>query len=421
MKSPRLALWLAAFLSLLLVYPLTAQDDSWRTIEFETTEVTRADVALSPDGHWLVFTMLGHLFRLPVTGGTAEQLTFGPFYDTDPVFSPDGARVAFVSDRDGSDGNIFVLELANAQITQVTHELWAGRPTWTPDGQAIVYVRFERDVPGVVPMPGFSFETGETVPSLVRRVALSGGEPETLRAPPQIIGSLFYLRDGRLAWTVIEQERASHNWITRIEVMAPQGTISGLATLAGYAAPMVPSPTDDGLYYRRFFPLPSWYTPPVEDLLFLSLPEGSEKLIFRLARPRGWTPRFAVAPDGKGLYLGEGGRLWKILLPGRSHEPIAFSAHVRLEIQDPVSPRKVAFVPAGSSAPPRSILSPRLSPHGRTLVFEAARYLWQQPLDGGPAQRLFAGSAFEREPAFSPDGKQLAFVTCEHGKEDQSS
>ncbi len=61
-----------------------------RTIEFETTEVTAADVALSPDGQWLIFTILGHMFRLPVEGGTAEQLTFGPYYDSDPVFSPDG-------------------------------------------------------------------------------------------------------------------------------------------------------------------------------------------------------------------------------------------------------------------------------------------------------------------------------------------
>ena len=45
-----------------LVSPLVAA----RTIEFETTEVTAADVALSPDGRWLIFTMLGHLFRLPV-------------------------------------------------------------------------------------------------------------------------------------------------------------------------------------------------------------------------------------------------------------------------------------------------------------------------------------------------------------------
>ncbi len=77
----------------------TAQSDNngWRTIEIETTEVTAPDVAITPDGQTLIFTMLGHLFRLPVEGGTAEQLTFGPYYDSDVVFSSDGGRVGYSS------------------------------------------------------------------------------------------------------------------------------------------------------------------------------------------------------------------------------------------------------------------------------------------------------------------------------------
>ena len=38
----------------------------------DTTEVTRANVTVSPDGQRLIFTIVGHLFRLPVEGGTAE-------------------------------------------------------------------------------------------------------------------------------------------------------------------------------------------------------------------------------------------------------------------------------------------------------------------------------------------------------------
>ncbi len=113
MRSSIIRLHLSFFLILLATIPVAAL----RTIEFETTEVTAADVALSPDGQWLIFTILGHLFRLPVEGGTAEQLTFGPYYDSEPVFSPDGTRVAFVSDRDGSEGNVFALELATGQVT----------------------------------------------------------------------------------------------------------------------------------------------------------------------------------------------------------------------------------------------------------------------------------------------------------------
>jgi Tol biopolymer transport system component/imidazolonepropionase-like amidohydrolase len=385
-----------------------------RTIEFETTEVTAADVALSPDGQWLIFTMLGHMFRLPVEGGTAEQLTFGPYYDTDPVFSPDGTRVAFVSDRDGSEGNVFVLELATGQITQLTHESWAGQPTWTPDGQAIVYLRLVREA--AVEVPHF----WRRVPALVRRVSLSGAEPETLSTPPRLFRSVFYLQDGRLAWAVIEQETRFSRSATRIEAMSPQGRITTLRTLGGYVDRVVASPTGDGLYCRHYVPAGWPWTPQPEELLFLPLPDGAERQLIPLSNPRGRRPRFAVAADNKSLYLGETGRLWKIALPPKlwgAREPIPFHARVKLEIQDPVPPPKWALAAVGSSAPPRSILHPRFSPDGRRLVFGAAGYLWQQPLDGEPAQRLFAGSAFERDPAFSPDGQRLAFVRSEYGKQ----
>src|SRR5262245_55373420 len=92
------------------------------TIEFTTREVTEPALTASPDGRQLILSLLGHLFRLPIEGGAAEQLTFGPHYDNDPAFSPDGRRVAFVSDRDGSAANVFLLDLSTRAITRVTRE-----------------------------------------------------------------------------------------------------------------------------------------------------------------------------------------------------------------------------------------------------------------------------------------------------------
>ncbi len=217
--------------SLLLV--LAAPTAAARTIEFETSEVTEADVTVSPDGHWLIFTMLGHLFRLPVQGGTAEQLTFGPYYDSDPVFSPEGRRVAFVSDRDESDGNVFVLDLANQQIRQITHEPWAARPAWARDGQAIVYLSFMRD--------GSLGRLGGLYFSVVRRVDLNGGPPETLSDQPQLTSSVFHLPDGRLAWTVLEIAESSQT-STKIEVRSEHGVVSTLHVLEGIADRVVASP-----------------------------------------------------------------------------------------------------------------------------------------------------------------------------------
>jgi imidazolonepropionase-like amidohydrolase/WD40 repeat protein len=391
-----------------------AQDanDNWRTIEVETSEVTAPDVALSPDGQRMIFTMLGHLFRLPVEGGEAEQLTFGPYYDTEPVFSPDARHVAFVSDRDGSEGNIFLLELASGGIKQVTHEPstgrlnWnpaAGRPTWTPDGRAIIYLRFLHET---------AIRTYD-VPALVRRIALDGGEPETLSAEPRLFHSVFHLADGRLGWTVIEPQRGSSPGATRVEVMSPQGTVSVLRTLSGYVDHVVASRAGDGFYCDRRHPRANSF----RDILFVPLPEGAERRLFPVSRRWLWDPQFAVAADSRSILLGEDGRLWRIALPSGVREPVAFRARVKLDIQDPLPPPKWRLTAIGSSAPPRGILDPRLSPDGGSLVFGAAGYLWHQRLDGGQARRLFAGSAIEREPAFSPDGTQLAFVRGEHGQE----
>ena len=99
-----------------------------REIELASTRVTSADVAVSPDGASVVFSMLGHLFRVPAAGGTAEQLTFGPAYDKEPVYSPDGAALAFVSDRDGSESNIFLLSLRTGP-TDTAHAGDMGRHT----------------------------------------------------------------------------------------------------------------------------------------------------------------------------------------------------------------------------------------------------------------------------------------------------
>jgi len=97
MHKPREVIFagvLALAILVLCIHGSAQQNDSLRTIEFETTEVTKAEVSLSPDGDWLIFTILGHLFRLLVEGGTAEQLTFRRSYNSEPAISPDGARVA---------------------------------------------------------------------------------------------------------------------------------------------------------------------------------------------------------------------------------------------------------------------------------------------------------------------------------------
>ena len=154
--------------------PVSAQnveEPSRRSITISIKEVTDPDVAVSPDGRWLVFTALGHLFQLPTTGGAAKQLTFGPYYDVAPAISPDGTRVAFMSDRMvSSQGNVFVLDLATAQIQQLTDEAWVARPVWSPDGRSLAFLSYEV----VGPLGNYWFVGPTTMKTQVRRIGLDG-------------------------------------------------------------------------------------------------------------------------------------------------------------------------------------------------------------------------------------------------------
>src|SRR5579883_1752076 len=114
-----------------------------KTIEFDTNEVTTPGLSATPDGRALIFNLDGHLFRIARSGGPATQLTFGPYYDSDPAVSPDGARIAFISNRDAdSDGNLFLLNPATGAITQLTHEFQVGAPAWSSDGKTIAFISY---------------------------------------------------------------------------------------------------------------------------------------------------------------------------------------------------------------------------------------------------------------------------------------
>ncbi|MDE0008658.1 MAG: hypothetical protein OXS50_10305, partial [Gammaproteobacteria bacterium] len=93
----------AAELPLVKEAPETA-----RTVSFKTDSVTWMSLDVSPDGQTIVFEALGDLYTVPMEGGRAETLTRGMAFDSQPAFSPDGNRIAFLSDRDGTE-NLWIM------------------------------------------------------------------------------------------------------------------------------------------------------------------------------------------------------------------------------------------------------------------------------------------------------------------------
>ena len=93
----------------------------WRTIEIDTEETTWTNLDVSPDGATIVFDMLGDIYSVPIEGGDATALTDGIEWNVQPRFSPDGATIAFISDRAGAD-NLWVMSADGSGPRAITSE-----------------------------------------------------------------------------------------------------------------------------------------------------------------------------------------------------------------------------------------------------------------------------------------------------------
>jgi len=92
-----------------------------RTVALDTRAGTWMSVDASPDGKTLVFDLLGDLYTLPVEGGEAKALTHSIAWDMQPRFSPDGKRIAYVSDAGGGD-NVWVMNADGTGARAVSTE-----------------------------------------------------------------------------------------------------------------------------------------------------------------------------------------------------------------------------------------------------------------------------------------------------------
>ncbi|MBX3363584.1 MAG: PD40 domain-containing protein [Phycisphaeraceae bacterium] len=104
------------------------------------------DPSISRDGQWLAFAGTQHrtsadIYIKRIESRVVTQLTNDPAEDTMPAISPDGARIAFASNRNGN-WDIYVMPISGGRPMQITsdaaHEV---HPSWSPDGTRLVYNR----------------------------------------------------------------------------------------------------------------------------------------------------------------------------------------------------------------------------------------------------------------------------------------
>jgi tricorn protease len=94
-----------------------------------------AEPGISPNGDEIAFVHGSDIWVVPARGGEARLLIAHPANESRPIYSPDGTRLAFISNRAGSP-DIWIMTFADGSLRRVTCDEGAEQlDGWSRDGE----------------------------------------------------------------------------------------------------------------------------------------------------------------------------------------------------------------------------------------------------------------------------------------------
>jgi tricorn protease len=335
----------------------------------------------------IVFAYAGDLWSVSRSGGEATRLTAGPGLKSHPKFSPDGQWIAFSANTNGNE-NVYVMPAEGGQPKQLTFS--SGPDTvlgWTPDSKQVL----------------FSSQRYAYAHQVVQlfTVPLAGGFPERLPFPTGYGGS--YSADG----THIAYDPTPFPWGTWKYYRGGTMPMVWIANLADSTVVKIPH-----TFSIDFNPM--WVG---DKIYFLSNRAGrftlfdydlkTQKVDQLVQNTSDFDFKSASAGPGAIVYEQFGSLHLFDLKSDRQHE-----VHVTITGDFPdVAPHfeKVAT----------HILNANISPTGQRAVFEAHGEILTVPAEKGSIRNITnTPSIADRDPAWSPDGRWIAYFSDESGHYD---
>jgi len=344
--------------------------------------------AISPDGTTIAFSYKGDLYSVPAAGGEARQLTTNAAFDSHPIWSPDGKKIAFESDREGSL-DVYVIDANGGTPTRLTTNSGSETPIAFADNEHVLFSS------SLMPTAKSIIFASNTFPQIYK-VSTKGGRPElfsTLSMEDISIAKngdiLYHDKKGyEDAW------RKHHKSpIARDIWLDSKGKFTKQTTFAG----------EDRT--------PVWASDQ-QSFFYLSEQDGTFNVYRRsingksdtqVTHHKGNPVRFLTASNNDLLCYGYDGEIYTVK---EGAEPQKVNIHITTDCDTRDVIRSIKNSGATEIA---------LSPDAKEVAFVMHGDVYVTSVEYKTTKRITDTAEQERQVSFSPDGRSLVYASERNG------
>ncbi|NMH60261.1 amidohydrolase family protein [Alteromonas ponticola] len=382
-------------------------------VSISTQETTWSSLDVAPNGEYMVFDMLGDLYKVPLAGGQATALTQDFAWNLHPAISPDGKQIAFISDRDGIS-NIWVMDSDGNNLRQVSKsdKNLIHSPKWSPDGNYLVATKgimSSRSIPaGEIWL--YHKDGGDGLPIKER---VNGKSEQNNIADPAFSadGRYIYFTQNTVPGSGFEYNRNALEGIFAV-TRFDRETGEESRYISGTGGAVVPTPSPDGkhvAFIRRVKDKTGLFLKNVATGLETPLTLELERDMQEGFGSEGYYAYYDWLPDSSALVYWAGGKFHRINVADKSVSPINISVDAKLQYADAL---RFDVDVAADEFDVKMIRWSQKSPDGKSILFQALGKLYVRDMKTGKHRRLTSQNEHdEYYPRYSNDGKSIIYVS----------